>query len=227
MRFPLEPDNRYPTVYTSREAVRWHVVEPGEHLAAIAASYGFFGFDAIWGHPDNAELKELRGSPHILFPGDRLFIPDRTTHEEELATSQVHRFRVKEAKMAVRIDVNDLVGEDMANRVCLLEIDHESVEVSTDGDGIIDHEVKVTFRGGLLTVGDLSFHIQVGHLDPITEPTGQMERLRNLGFVARSGANDYATLIDAIETFQSQHRLKVDGVCGSKTRQKLLEEHGC
>jgi nucleoid-associated protein YgaU len=53
-----------------------HTVVQGEYLSKIARSYGFSDYRTIWEHPKNAALKQARQNPNVLFPGDRLFIPD-------------------------------------------------------------------------------------------------------------------------------------------------------
>jgi hypothetical protein len=53
-----------------------HTVVQGEYLSKIARNYGFSDYRTIWEHPKNAALKQARQNPNVLFPGDRLFIPD-------------------------------------------------------------------------------------------------------------------------------------------------------
>ena len=52
-----------------------HKVVQGEHLFGIARKYGFPDWKKIWNHGQNAELKELRKNPNVLFPGDELLFP--------------------------------------------------------------------------------------------------------------------------------------------------------
>ena len=58
-----------------------HYVEQGEYLAQIARSYGFVDYNTIWDAPENQGLKDKRKNPNILFPGDKLFIPDKETKD--------------------------------------------------------------------------------------------------------------------------------------------------
>jgi len=54
-----------------------HTVVQGEHLSSIAKKYGFSSYKTIWDHGQNADLKKKRQNPNVIFPGDRLFIPDK------------------------------------------------------------------------------------------------------------------------------------------------------
>ncbi|MCC6528535.1 MAG: LysM peptidoglycan-binding domain-containing protein [Polyangiaceae bacterium] len=50
-----------------------YTVQPGDYLVQIAAEHGTT-WEAIWSHPANAELRQRRGSPDVLYPGDVLAI---------------------------------------------------------------------------------------------------------------------------------------------------------
>ena len=73
--------------------------------------------------------------------------------------------------------------------------------------------------------------LDIGHLDPVSEPSGQAARLKNLGYLFSSPEADpdyeQKALGHAIEEFQCDHRLSVDGICGPNTQAKLKEVYGC
>ena len=56
---------------------RYYTVRQGDYLSKISSENGFFDHTIIWNHPNNAELKEKRQNPSVLYPGDQLFIPDK------------------------------------------------------------------------------------------------------------------------------------------------------
>ena len=61
----------------------------------------------------------------------------------------------------------------------------------------------------------------------MTEKSGQVGRLENLGYHAGSGTPEEERLFRrAVEEFQCDHKLAVDGVCGPQTQAKLEEVHG-
>lgn len=71
-----------------------YVIAQGDCIDSIALKHGFFP-DTLWNHGQNAELKSLRKDPNVLYPGDKLFIPDIQIREVDKATEKRHRFRRK------------------------------------------------------------------------------------------------------------------------------------
>lgn len=69
-------------------------IASGDCVDSVAFRYGFFP-DTLWDHASNAELKKLRKDPNVLYPGDKLFIPDLRIHEVDKATEKRHRFQRK------------------------------------------------------------------------------------------------------------------------------------
>jgi len=55
---------------------RTHVVIEGETLASIALAEGFHDARKLFDAPENAALREQRGRPELVEPGDEVFIPD-------------------------------------------------------------------------------------------------------------------------------------------------------
>jgi N-acetylmuramoyl-L-alanine amidase len=216
-----------------------HVVVQGEHLHGIADRYGFLDPRTIWDHPSNAELKAQRENASVLFPGDELFIPDKEQKQVGCSTDRSHRFVIKRPKLRVRLVVEDLYEHPVANAACVLQIDGRKLELTTDADGAIDVAVRADATQATLTIQDqqtaitdLVIPVLIGHLDPVTEVEGQRERLNNLGYFAgplpgQDEEQDRLTFLSAVEEFQCDHGLHVDGKCGPQTQAKLLQVHGC
>lgn len=72
-----------PTMYT---------VKQGDYLSAIADQFGFADYTTIWNDPNNADLKSQRQNPNVLYPGDQLYIPDKTQGSYQKPTDQKHVF---------------------------------------------------------------------------------------------------------------------------------------
>lgn len=206
----------------------YHTVAQGEHLSRIAKKYGFRNYQTIWDRPENKDLKDKRKNPNVLFPGDRLFIPDKQVKKEARSTNQVHRFKVSEAKIMLRLVVRDLDSQPVANTPCELHVEDKKYQLTTDGNGKIEQLIPATAESGKLLFKQIEVPLKIGHLDPVDEITGQEARLNNLGYNAGS-SNDPkdAQLRSAIEEFQCDYNLTVDGVCGPTTQAKLKEIHGC
>jgi N-acetylmuramoyl-L-alanine amidase len=81
---------------------RWHRVLQGECLASIARDAGHF-VATLWNHTQNAELRRRRGDPHILLPGDAVFVPEKRPREESGAIDQHHKFRRRGEPAALRL----------------------------------------------------------------------------------------------------------------------------
>ena len=216
-----------------------HTVKQGEYISSIARQYGFTDYRKIWDDPQNATLKSKRKNPNVLFPGDELIIPDRETKEVSGSTEKRHRFQVSLPRLKLRLVLEDLYEKPIANAKCLLRVDGQEYELTTNGIGKIEQLIPATAEAAQLIIQDpqtplqdLVVPIKIGHLDPIDELSGQLARLNNLGYNAgplpdNSDADNKNMLQSAVEEFQCDHSLSVDGVCGSNTQTKLLEAHGC
>ena len=199
-----------------------HIVKQDEHLSGIAAENGFGDFHIILDHPRNAALKARR-DPHVLFPGDEVFIPDRTEKTEQGVTAKVHRFQLADAPLFLRIRFRDLDNKPVGNAPyeLLLEAKETPDKNKTDKDGVIvpheigklvkNGELKVTHKLPPLAKDDsareekFKFDLKVGRLNPETMLSGQQARLNNLGYFAGFTVDDNEQMIWAIEEFQCDH----------------------
>ena len=211
----------------------YHKVVQGEYLAKIAAQYGFADFHTIWDHPKNAALKQKRISPNVLFPNDALFIPDKQDKQEARGTTQSHKFQIKPAGVELRLRLDTLYEEPIRSTHCLLSVESQKSQLTTDGDGRLHQPISLSAQTAYLQVTeavDIEVPIRIGHLDPVDQPSGQLARLMNLGYyLGPDGPPDDYELRSAIEEFQCNHHppLTVDGICGPQTQAKLKEVHGC
>lgn len=212
-----------------------YTVKQGDYLVKIAKENGFLDYRTVWDDAQNKELKDKRKNPNVLAPGDQLFIPDKTAKKESRATGQTHRFQVKKEKNLLRLMLEDIYWKPIANAKCELRVDGELFQVVSGADGKIEQEIPVTAQKGELVVKDgdtplknVKLEIQIGHLDPVEEVSGQKARLSNLGYYLGSPDNDDASRFQsAVEEFQCDNGLSVDGDCGPNTQAKLKQVHGC
>jgi N-acetylmuramoyl-L-alanine amidase len=207
-----------------------HTVQQGEHLSSIAEKYGFRTYQTIWNHSDNAQLKNKRVNPNVLYPGDVLFIPDKTLRTEAIATGAVHVFQVMASNLRLSITIRDRAGKRLPNIACELEVDGQKIQLTTNGDGHVEQAIPRGAQGGTFRVPDLNIEspVKIGHLDPMEEKSGFAGRLRNLGYYRGDLENiDQDQLLSAIEEFQCDSGLTVDGIAGPNTMAKLKDFHGC
>ena len=213
-----------------------YTVQQGDYLSKIAKEFGFSDYRTIWDHPDNSELKSKRKNPNVLHPGDKLVIPDLKLREENCAVDKKHTFKTKAPGLRLRLVLEDMYEQPVANAQCLLSIEGEFRKVTTDSQGKIDEPLQPGTTSASLIIQDakqthlnsVEIPIKIGHLDPFEEISGQRARLKNLGYFPGKGddKNDSA-FVTAVERFQAEHGLTVDGICGPKTQGKLKDVHGC
>jgi len=200
-----------------------HVVEQGEHLSGIAAENGFSNFETIWNDSNNADLKKLR-DPHVLFPGDKVFIPDLVAKNSPAPTDKVHRFVLSTQRLFLRLRIHDHDNQPIKNAPCELKVESEdAVDGKTDGQGFVqpNQEIAPDAREAALTVHIdkpagksasppppntlLNFDLKIGNLNPETKLSGQQARLNNLGYFAGYTLNDLEQLLWAAEEFECDH----------------------
>jgi N-acetylmuramoyl-L-alanine amidase len=209
-----------------------HVVVDGEHLPGIAAKFGFSSFRTILDHPENAEIKKQRSNPNVLVPGDRIFIPDRELRNEDAATGQRHQFVRAGEVLELRVKVLDL-SEKALPGPCELAIELARVPMTESQNiftaPILPDATRVAMEFTTPEPGKSGpqkFPLFVGGLDDIKEFSGQQQRLNNLGYFAGFSAKSTAQFKWAVEEFQADKQLVVDGVCGPATQKALLKAHG-
>jgi len=203
-------------------------VKQGDSVSSIATAHGF-SWKTVWDHAENAELKELREDPNVLYEGDELFVPERTLKQESAATEAMHRYRRLDIPDKLRLQIL-YEGEVQASASYVLDVDGQAFEGTTDGDGWIEQPISPEAHRARLTVGDgddaLVFQLELGHLEPIDEPGGAEARLRNLGYDPDqiSGDSDDA-FREALLAFQKAQELEETGELDEDTAGLLRDEH--
>jgi hypothetical protein len=212
----------------------YYTVQQGDHLSKIAKDNGFTDYTVIWDHPNNADLKKQRKNPNVLLPGDEVFIPDMEQKQESGAADKRHTFTVDKKTLKLRLVLEDAYEKPIAGAQCALLIDGQIFQLTTDGSGMLEQEIPLDAKEGSLTIrsdetpfANEVFDLKIGHLDPVDEISGQVGRLNNLGYFAgKFDGSDTDAFESAIEEFQCDHSLKVNGDCDSQTQSKLKEVHG-
>jgi len=178
----------------------WHEVQSGECLSTIAKA-NRLPWKKIWDHGENAALKEKRGNPDILYPGDKLFIPDLEERDEQGGTEQRHRFKTPKPKLVVEIILYDNDHKPLSQVDYHYTVDGEDKPAAkTGGDGIARVDITETTASVVLHLPWGAFPVDLGVLDPANTIRGIQQRLVNLG----------------IETGP------IDGILGPKTRGGIL-----
>ena len=227
-----------------------YTVIQGDYLSKIARSHGFTNYRSIWNAPENKALKEKRKNPNILYPGDKLFIPDKEIREESRATEKKHKFELQGDKLMLRIQLLDFKNKPVEGHECTLIVEGNPKEFKTKSDGMLEEEISTDHGTGKVQDrgkpdpkqpfnASLEIPLKIGHLDPADKVSGQIARLNNLGYNAGEIPEHTLTeaeeekllkspqFLSAVEEFQCDFGLKVDGICGKNTQEKLVKVHGC
>ncbi|MCA9698993.1 MAG: amidohydrolase family protein [Myxococcales bacterium] len=177
-----------------------HIVERGESTHLIALKYGFKSWTIIHEFPDNAELFKTR-KPALLYPGDILWIPDKSVVDRAGVTNQSHTVVITTPKnFFIRVRLIDEDCQPICQRKYTLklfgvddcDVEPEPSPGATDDAGILDVEVPPETSVARLWVAgheaaDITYpeyhcNLHIGHLDPYVEVPGIKQRLFNLGY---------------------------------------------
>ena len=204
----------------------WHRVKQGECISSIAKANGFLP-TSLWQHSQNASLKNKRKDPNALKPGDRVFIPERTSQTVSAATDQKHTFVRKGAKTKVRLQVKR-GAEILADELFTLDLDGTLTEIASDANGFVEVQIPADVsRGSITSANGKRITLRIGHLDPADEVSGAQARLNNLGFdVGSEDDVKGAKTTEGLRRFQKGASLTQTGELNQTTIAKLIEVHG-
>ncbi|MBL8601215.1 MAG: peptidoglycan-binding protein [Myxococcales bacterium] len=205
--------------------MRVHVVGVQEDLQRIAWHYGVDA-EAIWQLAENDALTKER-KPNVLFPGDRVMIPEVAPRRFSLRPGGNNLFvaEVPSTRVTMRFgNPEPLAGVPFV----VTGLPGPTQEGVTDGGGRI--EVEVPLNAGRFEVAFPSasrrYVIAPGRLDPATTVNGLRARLQHLGYLGLEGDAERASLARAVEAFQARHQLSVTGQADNTTVKKIIEEYG-
>jgi hypothetical protein len=123
--------------------------------------------------------------------------------------------------------------QPLANEPCAVEgFGGPDKPLATDGGGKLSLEVPVTTREMAVSFPareGMGFHFCVGDIDPVSESTGLMQRLVNLGYLPAYFDDDPDQTGDwlkkAVASFQAENGLDPTGDVDEPTRKALLTTH--
>lgn len=207
-----------------------HTVKDGECLSSISHAYGHF-WPTLWNHPENAELRALRGNPHVLRKGDEVHVPDLRVKEVEAQTGRRHVFRRKGVPEKLRLRFGTEFPR--AGVPYVLIIDGVRHEGHTDGKGEISHFLAPDARSAEITLlpedgPEERYTLRLRDLDPVDTVRGLQLRLRNLGYYG--GPIDDALgpeTVEAMQGFQARSGIARTDAPDARTRDALVQAHGC
>jgi N-acetylmuramoyl-L-alanine amidase len=206
-----------------------YVIRQGDYLVKLAAR---MGFDAatVWGDPKNKALADLRGDMNILRPGDVIYLPDPVPPvwlPANVGATNVYTAEGATCEVTLTLQY---AGQPLVGASFTVEELPGLGTLTTGGGGNVTLTVPLNLVAVTLDFPDLGVaqRLRIGHLDPLTTPSGQLGRLRNLGFAA-DGAFDSEqdALSDAVETYQRMSKVDVTGELDAAAQDTLKTAHGC
>ena len=216
-----------------------YVVRRGDHLVKIVTSRNLDP-DEVWQHPKNATLRGKRKSMHVLCAGDIVFLPNPPPVKWlpiSVGASNPFKATVPTVKITV---VFSRTGKPLASESCTVDELPALGSLTTDGSGSLTFQAPVHLEHMTVTFPKYGakYGLRVGHLDPVEEPSGVLQRLRNMGYTTRvpgggvwrgSGPQspDEAELFRGLLAFQAAQKLPPTGILDQATRDALAKQHGC
>lgn len=134
----------------------------------------------------------------------------------------------------LRVVLQTLGGKPVASASATVRLGQAAQVVVTDGKGALELELppgvergELELQGTGTTLHGITIPFSIGTLPPETTILGQEARLNNLGYRAGT-SGDPTTLAfrSAVEEFQCDEKLSVDGKCGPATQARLRSVHG-
>ncbi len=175
-------------------------IRTGDWVGKLAVTYGHLAWEtSVWSHARNQALREKRQDPHLLSPGDKLFIPPREEKESAAASGAKHRFRLQRPRECLRVRLLQGNSEPLADAAYELTVEFadaterfEQQAERTDAEGVLKEFIPVSSTKAtvkLLATGN-QIELKLGHLEPLDRDNaavhrkGVQQRLTALGFYA-------------------------------------------
>jgi N-acetylmuramoyl-L-alanine amidase len=207
----------------------WYTVKSGDCINSIAFENGLF-WQTVWNDPNNQNLRGQRKNPNILLAGDLVFVPDLRPRIELRPTDNRHTFVRKGVPAKIRLCLM-ANKQPRANVPYTLTIDGQTFNGTTGPDGKIAHSIAPNAKSGkvILTHNGVTQvrDLNLGYIDPITEPSGVQQRLVNLGYECDIG-DDLTSpkMQNVLQAFQADRKLPVTGELDDATRMQIQQAHG-
>lgn len=214
-----------------------YTVKIGDCMQSIADAHGFFRWESIYYHEENAELRKKRPDPSLLQENDVVSIPDLDDREEYCTTGRTHVFQLRELREIEICLVLEESGHPLGNMKFELSYKEKGQDKTRTGyttkEGELIHVLSSTVKSATLKIwktedlstDPLTWDLKIGDIDPIDSDTGVQDRLRNLGYDL---GDEDGTIGDktkaALKDFQLNVGLEATGKIDNDTR-RLLDEH--
>jgi peptidoglycan hydrolase-like protein with peptidoglycan-binding domain len=208
-----------------------YTIQRGDTIIQLAHQNGFRAWEPIWMHANNTALRSQRLNPHVIAPGDKLYIPDKELQDYQCQTNLKHTFRVRSLTQRLQQTLLDADQNPMAGLKYQLTAGGKVFSKSTDDAGRLIEEIPIHAKTAELKVtladGDsLTWNIDLGQLEPVNTTFGLKGRLNNLGYDCGPVDDQFDEKTkSALMDYQRDHELEVTGKNDAATQATLLEFH--
>jgi hypothetical protein len=206
--------------------LRPYVVRQGDYLLKLASQLGFDA-DEVWGLAENKPLKDSGREPNLLKDGDMLYVPDDPPQSHALVVGATNIFTSDSAR--VKVSVRFMAyGEALANEPYV--VDGDVPAGTLDGDGTFEAELATSVDCLVVRFPKRyeAYTVNVGHLDPVCERSGLVQRLAHLGYlpIAPTAPIEDTALENALRALQRDAQIEETGEGDEATSQELVKRHG-
>ncbi len=167
-----------------------YVIRQGDYLQSLAYQFGFDA-DTVWNDPKNANLRQLRSSPNILWPTDILYIPDQITKQPDmksLTAGTTNTFVSDPPTVTISLQFTD--SQLVSQAYSIQELPRlTGLTTGPDGGATFSIPVTLNWFTVVFTESGTTFEFNTGSLDPIDTLSGVFQRLQNLGYIDLDAAN--------------------------------------
>jgi len=211
-----------------------HTIKRGETIIQLANQNGFRAWEPIWMHENNASLRSERENPHVLAPGDVLFIPAMVPLDHSCETNLKHTFRVPSLTQYLQQTLLDPNHVPMPGLRYELTAGGRTFPGRTGSDGSLKEEIPLSVKTAELKVwmldGDedsaVQWKLDIGHLEPVDTTYGLKARLNNLGYDCGEVNDQFDDKTKgALLIFQADKGLPTTGELDQATQDMLLNAH--
>jgi N-acetylmuramoyl-L-alanine amidase len=134
-------------------------VQEGDTLPGIALDAGFYSWETLYNHPQNANLRAQRPNPGELFASDQLYIPDKQPKTVELqsfplADNPQRKYRLvrKNVRAYVSLYLHNDEDEPYANKKYQLQVDGQLYAGATGADGLLRESIPPQSQSCVITL---------------------------------------------------------------------------
>ncbi len=222
-----------------------YVVQPRDTVLTIALMHEV-EVDQIVDHEKNAPVFEERErDPHMLAPGEILYIPPPEPPTASVSPQATNRFVAKVPMVHLHLCFHSEKGA-LANEEFRIDGPAELLTEARENpdeplEGQLDGEGKLSLKVPALTSSfviefperNVEHEVWVGGLDPTDQRTGLGARLLHLGYlpIDQKLKDPYYFETETAERatlkgFQEAFSLEPTGFADGRTKEKLIEKHG-